>query len=129
MVGADVVASDVALGNDLTPCYRGGIFASACRLDLCTVNCPAMPRYLLALVSVLVFCSTADAGCLSEPRAWMRPGGRPMDLTRYHQVRNACREAASTPRFSGNGSPWISGFVGCMRGHGYIPLYDDGIFC
>jgi hypothetical protein len=88
-----------------------------------------MHRFLLGLVSVLVFCAAAEAGCLSEPRAWSRPSGRPMDLIRYRQIRNACREAASTLHVSGNESPWISSFVGCMRGHGYIPLYDDGIFC
>jgi hypothetical protein len=108
---------------------KAGIFASACRLDLPVVNCSAMHRCLLALVSVLVFSATADAGCLSEPRTWSRPGGRPMDLTRYHQVRNACREAASALHFSGNESPWISRYGSCMRRHGYIPLYDDGIFC
>jgi hypothetical protein len=88
-----------------------------------------MHRCLLGLVLVLVFCASADAGCVSEPRAWSRPDGRQMDLIRYHQIRNACREAASTRHISGNERPWISGFVGCMRGHGYKPLYDDGIFC
>jgi len=88
-----------------------------------------MRRCLLGLVSVLFLCAAADAGCLSQPRAWSRHDGRPIDLGRYRLVANACREAASTPHFSGNESPWISRFVGCMRRHGYIPLYDDGIFC
>jgi hypothetical protein len=88
-----------------------------------------MRHFLLGLVSVLVFCASAEAGCVSEPRAWSRHDGRPMDLTRYHLVKNACREAASTLHVSGEESPWISRFVGCMRRHGYVPLYDDGIFC
>jgi hypothetical protein len=88
-----------------------------------------MRDFLLGLVLVLVLCATAEAGCLSEPRAWSRHDGRPMDLTRYHLVANTCREAASTLHVSGHESPWISRFVGCMRGHGYTPLYDDGIFC
>jgi hypothetical protein len=105
------------------------LLAAACRVHLLAVTSSAMHRCLLGLVLVLVFCATAEAGCLSEPRAWSRSDRRPMDLTRYHLVANACREAASTLHFSGNESPWISSFVGCMRRHGYIPLYDDGIFC
>jgi hypothetical protein len=105
------------------------LLAAACCARLLAVTSSAMRHCLLGLIAVLVFCSTAEAGCLSEPRAWARHDGRPMDLVRYHLVRNACREAAATLRASGNESPWISSFVGCMRGHGYVPLYDDGIFC
>jgi hypothetical protein len=140
---ADVQSRDVAFGvrrsggwwvrairsRSAFFCVRVCRCGGRCRIDLPAVNCSAMHRCLLGLVSVLVFCATAEAGCLSEPRAWSQPGGRPMDLIRYHQIRNACREAASTLRVSGNDSPWMSSFVGCMRGHGYIPLYDDGIFC
>lgn len=78
---------------------------------------------------VLVSNAIADAGCQTEPRAWTRPGFRPIDLARYERDTRACREEVSIPHFSPKEGPWITKFVGCMRRHGYIPLYDDGVFC
>ena len=78
---------------------------------------------------VLAISATADAGCLTEPWAWTRPGGRPMDVSRYRKDTQTCRESASVLYFAGNDPSWISKFVGCMRGRGYTPLYDDGVFC
>ena len=84
---------------------------------------------LVSITLVLAISPIADAGCLTEPRAWTRPGGRPMDVSRYRRDTQTCRESVSVLHFSGDDPRWISKFVGCMRGRGYTPLYDDGVFC
>ena len=97
--------------------------------DKSAIGSSMMRIRLLSIALVLGVFATADAGCLTEPRAWSRRDGRRMDLSRYRQDTYTCREVASVLRFSGDYRPWISRFVGCMRGHGYTPLYDDGTFC
>ena len=51
---------------------------------------------------VLAISAIADAGCLTEPWAWTRPGGRPMDVSRYRRDTQTCRESASVLYFAGD---------------------------
>jgi hypothetical protein len=82
-----------------------------------------MRTCLLALVFIAAAHSTAIAACWTEPRAWARPGGRPIDLILYERDTTICRhEASYFYRYH-----WIATFVGCMRQRGYIPLYNGAL--
>jgi hypothetical protein len=83
-----------------------------------------MRTCLIAVIFALV-ASSADAGCLTDPQAWTKHGGRPMDLGRYERDMATCRNEAST---TWRQKPWITKYVGCMKRHRYIPLYH-GVFC
>jgi hypothetical protein len=84
----------------------------------------AMRACLLGVTLILAAYSSAVAACWTEPRAWAQPDGRPIDLIKYERDRAICRyEASYFYRYQ-----WIATFVGCMRQHGYIPLYR-GVFC
>jgi hypothetical protein len=78
------------------------------------------------LVAIVVAYSMAAGICSTEPRAWMRPDGRPIDPSRYERDTSTCRNEASF--IKGPWSSWTAAIVNCMGHHGYIPLYRD-IFC
>jgi hypothetical protein len=80
---------------------------------------------LLSITLVLATDQVDAATCFTDPQGWTTQSGHPMNLNRYAYYNSVCREEASTRRQQ---KPWISEFVGCMKRHGYIPLYHD-VFC
>jgi hypothetical protein len=79
---------------------------------------------LLGIGLILGMSSVAEAACPNLPVAWVTPRGRPVPAALYGSTVQTCRTAAdySSP------SDWRLAFAGCMRKHGFKPVYH-GIFC